>query len=63
MYYVIAGEHSFSVGDFILGDEESYDIIGSEDFMTALSTIQPGEFIHGVVDQDMFDNVKQHYGF
>lgn len=59
--YIIAGEHGFSVGD-VYDDEYCYDILGDEDFMPALLTIQPGEFIRGVITQSTYKQVKQHYG-
>jgi hypothetical protein len=43
-------------------DEDDYDVLGNEDFLQALATCKDGEILHGVVNQEMFDKIREEYG-
>ena len=42
--------------------EDAYDVLGNEDFLDALYTVKPGEFIRGIVDSETYATINTLYG-
>ena len=60
MYYeLIANAKGISFASF---QAEDYDVLGDEDFLLALSDRQPGETLHGYVDDRVLSIIVKQYG-
>ena len=42
--------------------EDDYAVLGDMDFYNALTSLEDGEVVHGVVRLEVYEHIKKHFG-